>query len=237
MLICYSSMQYVAVCYTPIALASITPFVCFVFINTASNEVCHFCLDLLPSFPYTHAYSTSQPFVCFKQETFHTDKVIIPDPTSYVFFQLLLSLDISPSIAATCQFFQPWLHLGFGIWMHRELAFAFHHIKGVTEVFHSSHVWHYDLILVDFEIVRSDVCRRIFQIPTHDGPLAFGYVIPAIRAYWRLAPVRQCSCRAYKQGKAQRGCVKTLLFLKNHKALTFISQGFAMSKSCCNFRP
>ncbi|WP_308232027.1 hypothetical protein [uncultured Prevotella sp.] len=34
-----------------------------------------------------------------------------------------------------------------------------------------------------------------------------------------------------------RGCVKTLLFLKNHKALTFTSQGFAMSKSCCNFRP
>lgn len=35
----------------------------------------------------------------------------------------------------------------------------------------------------------------------------------------------------------QGGCVKTLLFLKNHKALTFTSQGFAMSKSCCNFRP
>lgn len=34
-----------------------------------------------------------------------------------------------------------------------------------------------------------------------------------------------------------RGRVKTLLFLKNHKALTFTSQGFAMSKSCCNFRP
>ena len=33
------------------------------------------------------------------------------------------------------------------------------------------------------------------------------------------------------------GCVKTLLFLKNHKALTFTSQGFAMSKNCCNFRP
>ena len=31
-----------------------------------------------------------------------------------------------------------------------------------------------------------------------------------------------------------RGRVKTLLFLKNHKALTFTSQGFAMSKSCCN---
>ena len=27
--------------------------------------------------------------------------------------------------------------------------------------------------------------------------LALGYVIPAIRAYSGLAPVRQCSCRAY----------------------------------------
>ena len=29
--------------------------------------------------------------------------------------------------------------------------------------------------------------------------LAFGYVIPAIRAYSGLAPVRQCSCRAYNE--------------------------------------
>ena len=29
--------------------------------------------------------------------------------------------------------------------------------------------------------------------------LAFGYVIPAIRAYSGLAPVRQCSCRAYNK--------------------------------------
>ena len=54
MLICYSFMQYVAVCYTPIALASITPFVCLVFINTTFNEVCHFCLGFLPSFPYIY---------------------------------------------------------------------------------------------------------------------------------------------------------------------------------------
>ena len=58
MLFCYSSMQYVAISYSPIAFASITPFVCFIFINSASNEVCHFCLDFLPSFPYTHADST-----------------------------------------------------------------------------------------------------------------------------------------------------------------------------------
>ena len=58
MFICYSSMQYVAVSYTPVAFASITPFVCFVFINTTSYEVCHFCLGFLPSFPYTHTDST-----------------------------------------------------------------------------------------------------------------------------------------------------------------------------------
>ena len=29
--------------------------------------------------------------------------------------------------------------------------------------------------------------------------LALGYVIPAIRAYSGLSPVRQCSCRAYKE--------------------------------------
>ena len=58
MFICYSSMQYIAVSNTPTAFASITPFVCFVFVNTTSDEVCHFCLDFLPSFPYTHTYST-----------------------------------------------------------------------------------------------------------------------------------------------------------------------------------
>ena len=31
--------------------------------------------------------------------------------------------------------------------------------------------------------------------------LAVGYVIPAIRAYSGLAPIRQCSCRAYYEKK------------------------------------
>ncbi len=46
----------------PIALASITPFVCFVFIDTALDEVCHFCLDFLPSFPYTHEGVSKCPY-------------------------------------------------------------------------------------------------------------------------------------------------------------------------------
>ncbi len=37
MLICYSSMQYVTISYSPIAFASITPFVCFVFILNSAT--------------------------------------------------------------------------------------------------------------------------------------------------------------------------------------------------------
>ena len=33
--------------------------------------------------------------------------------------------------------------------------------------------------------------------------LAFGYVIPAIRAYSELAPIRQCLCRAYNAKSVQ----------------------------------
>ena len=36
--------------------------------------------------------------------------------------------------------------------------------------------------------------------------------------------------------KKKKVCQNSLI-LKNHKALTFTSQGFAMSKSCCTFRP
>ena len=145
------TMHYWRATDPPISL-NIPPSSCIIFVDATSDKVLYSCLREFPSFPYTHAYSTSQPFVCFKQETFHTGKVIIPDPPSYVFFQLLLSPDIPPSIAATCQFFQPWLHLGFGLWVYCELAFAFHHIKGVAEVFHSAHIRHYSLFLVDFEI-------------------------------------------------------------------------------------
>ncbi len=58
-----------------------------------------------------------------------------------------------------------------------------------------------------FSFFRSHVCRirfhdsvviflfrmfaaSFFQIPPRGGPLAIGYTIPAIRAYYGLAPVR-----------------------------------------------
>ncbi|MBO4905457.1 MAG: hypothetical protein J5486_00280, partial [Bacteroidaceae bacterium] len=36
-----------------------------------------------------------------------------------------------------------------------------------------------------------------FRFRLATDTLALGYVIPAIRAHSELAPVRQCSCRAY----------------------------------------
>ncbi len=47
-----------------------------------------------------------------------------------------------------------------------------------------------------------------------------------------------CPCRAFCCFQSvQRACQNSLILKKSHKALTFTSQGFAMSKSCCNFRP
>lgn len=60
---------------------------------------------ILSEFPYTHEDTSSQPFVCLYEKTFHVDEMIISNPTPYVLFQLTLSLGISPAIAATCQFF------------------------------------------------------------------------------------------------------------------------------------
>ena len=44
--------------------------------------------------------------------------------------------------------------------------------------------------------------------------LALGYVIPAIRAYSGLPPVRQCSCRAYKKAGTPRGNPSLLYRIK-----------------------
>ena len=54
--------------------------------------------------------------------------------------------------------------------------------------------------------------------------LAVGYVIPAIRAYSRLAPIRQCSCRAYqKKGVPQDMAHLSLTsILSNLKQKTYL---------------
>ena len=42
--------------------------------------------------------------------------------------------------------------------------------------------------------------------------LAFGYVIPAIRAYSGLPPVRQCSCRAYQKISLKNKSLSDIFF-------------------------
>ena len=44
--------------------------------------------------------------------------------------------------------------------------------------------------------------------------LAFGYVIPAIRAYSGLPPVRKCSCRAYQEQRAAKNITRPELVNK-----------------------
>ena len=45
----------------------------------------------------------------------------------------------------------------------------------------------------------SELPTASFRFHLTMNTLALGYVIPAIRAYSGLAPVRQCSCRAYNK--------------------------------------
>ena len=52
-------MHTVVLSHTPITLTSIAYGLSNFVSYTTSNEVCHLCLDFLPSFPYTHTYSTA----------------------------------------------------------------------------------------------------------------------------------------------------------------------------------
>ena len=51
--------------------------------------------------------------------------MIVTYPPPYVLFKFLLPLGISPTIASGSQLLEFGFHLGFGFWMHSELAFAF----------------------------------------------------------------------------------------------------------------
>ena len=73
-------------------------------------------------------------------------------PTPYVLFKFLLPLGISPTIASGSQLLEFGFHLGFGFWVYRELAFAFHYIKEVTKVFHTLHIGHNCLVPVHLQM-------------------------------------------------------------------------------------
>ncbi len=98
-----------------------------------------------------------------KQETLHIGKVIIADPTSYVFFQLLLSLGISPPLLRLVSSFNLDFILALDFWMHRELAFAFHHIKGSRDI-SSAHTTLRSFSFVDFLRYRVFSINRVIEL-------------------------------------------------------------------------
>lgn len=63
-----SHFQNRTVCYTPIPKTAVAPHIGLVFIYTTPYEVGNPRLDSLPILPYTHAYSSAQPFVRFKEQ-------------------------------------------------------------------------------------------------------------------------------------------------------------------------
>ena len=67
--------------------------------------------------------------------------------------------------------------------------------------------------------------------------LALGYVIPTIRAYSGLVPVRQCSCRAYRNRKARtsRSHIQSPYYHRMQKTGHNIRQNCGQRKPCAWF--
>ena len=63
------------------------------------------------------------------------------------------------------------------------------------------------------------------------------FTIPNVCKTVNTTKAEGVSKLSYSKKITKRACQNSLILKKSHKALTFTSQGFAMSKSCCNFRP
>ena len=78
-----------------------------------------------------------------------------------------------------------------------------------------------------FAACQSKKCtNRAISAPTGNKWMPFALLVQLRQ----LHPLKNAVCFV-------EGVSKLPYYLKNHKALTFTSQGFAMSKSCCNVRP
>lgn len=119
--------------------------------------------------------------------------MIVSSPSTYVFFQFLLSLDISPSIATIRQLFESRFHLGFGFRMHGEAAFAFHYIKGVTEILHSLNIRDYCLFLIDFKYRVPSINRVMDSLTLLAALLDLQNIIESSAYRTKGSPLRSSS--------------------------------------------
>ena len=117
----------------PISLSGVCPLPCLPFGNTASLEIPEACSHSFPTFPYTHAYATAQPFIGSPQKVAHLGKPKVVYPPSDCIGQFLLALLISPAVATRCQFFQLCTQFGFGFRMNAQASLSSSHVERVAE--------------------------------------------------------------------------------------------------------
>lgn len=117
----------------PITFSGVGPLPCLPLGNATSLQIPEACPHSFPAFPYTHAYSTAQPFIHFFQKVAHLGKPKIVHPSSDCIGQFLLALLVAPAITARCQFFEFRFQLGFGLRMNAQASLALSHVECVAE--------------------------------------------------------------------------------------------------------
>ena len=95
----YGSVQK-GVRRTPVTFPGIGPLPCLPFCDATALQVLETCPHSFPAFPYTHAYTTAQPFVCFHQKAAHLGKPKVVYPPSDCIGQFLLALLVAPAITS-----------------------------------------------------------------------------------------------------------------------------------------
>ena len=94
----YSTCEYGTMDCAPIALSGVSPLPCLQPRNATSLQVLEACPHSFPTFPYTHAYATAQPFIGFPYKGEHNGKPKVVYPPSDCVGQFLLTLLVSPTV-------------------------------------------------------------------------------------------------------------------------------------------
>ena len=88
----------------PIPFSGVSPLPCLPFCDATSLQILEACSHSFPTFPYTHAYATAQPFVSVPQKGAHLGKPKVIYPPSDCIGQFLLALLVAPTVTARRQF-------------------------------------------------------------------------------------------------------------------------------------
>lgn len=143
------SVQYPTIGYTPISLARVAPFVCFLFVYAAAYQIANARFNTLPRFPYTHTDATAQPLVNSLDFASHIGHIVIFRPPTQVLPQGVFALGIPYSIASRSDGFEAAAQFCFGLLMQSQTTFTVADIEAVAEEFESADVSDFGLSAVD----------------------------------------------------------------------------------------